>query len=62
MRCQVYERSASAKPTREDSIVLDGVNDDGVGHLSKWDPENNRLLCLHRRFAYHGMDGGVDLF
>ena len=54
---QVYERSASANPTCEDSIVLDGVNDDGVGHLSKWDPENTGYYAFIKPvYAGHWMD------
>ena len=54
---QVYERSASSNPTCEDSIVLDGVNDDGVGHLSKWDPENTGYYAFIKPvYAGHWMD------
>jgi hypothetical protein len=52
---QAYEMSSD--PDCADSIELDGIGDDAVGHLSRWDPESTGYYSFIKPvYAGHWMD------
>ncbi|MDE0881514.1 MAG: zinc-dependent metalloprotease [Myxococcota bacterium] len=59
---QVYEKIEASQidgnaACAADSIELDGIGDDAVGHLSKWDPEKDGYYAFIRpNYAGHWMD------